>query len=108
MTKLEEFLSDITSQPLVVVDVYRQDCEPCQRFMKIFDRAKSTLAQHGAVLVKYDIADVFDIKQMYDIKKVPCFLYFRNGQLVTRCEGIQSIAEMTAVITTLKENTNAY
>jgi thioredoxin 1 len=98
---LDNFLNDISNDGIVVVDVYKEDCDPCQKFLRIFDRVESAVIRENAQIVKYNIAEVPELKDMYEITQVPTFLYFRDGQELHRHFGIKSIAEMVKIIQTL-------
>jgi thioredoxin-like negative regulator of GroEL len=95
---MDEFFDALNTHPLLVVDVYKEDCEPCQRFLKIFDRVRTTIQQANGEIVKVNVADFSDIKTMYEIDQVPTFLYFKNGQLVTKHFGIKPMTEMVTIL----------
>jgi thioredoxin 1 len=97
----ETFFDALEHDGIVVADFYKEDCEPCQKFFKIMPRVETALAEVGANIVKVNVEQFPEFVSMYELDKVPTFLYFKEGQEVTRHFGIKSIAEMTKIITTL-------
>ena len=94
-----EIFFDYTTQPGVrIVDFYAQWCEPCQRFLRIIPRVEAAI-EGKAAFAKVDIDAEPLLKQMYELKKVPTFLFFKGGEEVFRQEGkIMTVAEIQAKV----------
>lgn len=97
----DSFFNTIETNKLVVIDMYATYCEPCQRFMKIIPRVETAI-EGKAVFGKVDVDAEPVLKQMYEIKKVPAFIFFKDGHEVFRQEGkIMTISEISKKVTEL-------
>lgn len=97
-----EFFPFIISGETVCIDFYSQACEPCQRFMKIIPRLLPQL-EGKAAFGKVDVDNEPLFKQMYDLKKVPTFIFYKNGIEKQRIEGrIMTIKEIVETVDNLK------
>jgi thioredoxin 1 len=101
LSNLEEFFEYISQDKLTIIDVYADWCKPCQNFLKIGDRVESALQEKDVVIVKVNFDKNKEIGDAFDVKSVPTFLYFRNGELKMRHSGIKSIAHMLEIIETI-------
>lgn len=83
---LTNFFPFITGEGVAVVDFYAQWCEPCQRMMKILPRLAKELEGKGRI-GKLDTDTERNLAKMYDVTKIPTFIFFVNGQEKYRVEG---------------------
>jgi thioredoxin 1 len=95
------FFEFISTPGIHVVDFYAEWCEPCQKFIKIWDRVKIGLAEVGATIEKVDVDKYSELKTLFEVESVPCFLYFKGGKEVHRHKGILSIEKMKQLISSL-------
>jgi thiol-disulfide isomerase/thioredoxin len=63
------------------------------------------LAEVNALIAKVDIDGFKDIKESYDVIRVPTFLYFDSGIEVFRHTGIKTIGQMKEIILNLDRPT---
>jgi thioredoxin 1 len=83
----------ISENPLVVVDFYANWCQPCRRMMKILPRLAEQL-DNVAKIGKIDVDVEKEAKESFSVKKIPTFIFFKNGQEVHRAEGILTLEEI--------------
>jgi thioredoxin 1 len=76
----------ISEHPLVVVDWWAPWCPPCQRMLKILPRLAEEL-DNVAKIGKINTDVETEAKQLYAIKRIPTFSFFKDGQEVYREEG---------------------
>jgi thioredoxin 1 len=105
MAKIEElndatFFDAISQDGVVVVDVYANWCEPCQRMMKILPNLADKL-EGTAKLCKVEIDDIPNASTVFDVKSIPTFLFFKNGSEVQRFTGIKPLAEVEQIARSL-------
>lgn len=69
----------------VIVDVYADWCQPCKKMTPIFDALSGEMG--NVKFVKLNTDQSKDISGRYDVKRLPTFLFFKDGKLVGRQEG---------------------
>ena len=81
---------------VVFVDFMTTWCAPCMRFLSIADRFQEALPVDVKFLT-VDIDKVPEVKDVYEITKIPTFLIFKDGIEKYRQEGsFTTIAELVA------------
>lgn len=82
--ELDQIVND---NPLVIVDVFRQDCNPCRRMAPIIAELAQEY-QERALFVKYEITSPHDsLISRLGISSVPTFLIYKDGKEVRRVTG---------------------
>jgi thioredoxin 1 len=94
------FFDAISQDGVVVVDVYANWCEPCQRMMKILPNLAEKL-EGTAKLVKAEIDDIPNASNVFGITSIPTFVFFKNGSEVQRFTGIKPLAEVEQIARSL-------
>lgn len=60
-------------------------CGPCKKFAPLFQElAKKYI---NVTFYKVDVDDIPDLTLFYNVKKMPTFLFFENGQIKTTVTG---------------------
>lgn len=77
------------SQP-VLVDFWAAWCGPCRMLAPTLEELAKKLADQ-AVVAKVNVDDHRDLAQRYDISALPTVLVFRNGEVVDKVVGLQSL-----------------
>merc|ERR1711916_216113 len=70
----------IQSSPKVVVDIYTDWCGPCKAIAPQFANLPGQFP--GVTFCKVNFDHNRDMAQMVEVKGVPTFAFFKNGQLV--------------------------
>eukprot|EP00386_Alphamonas_edax_P004558 GDKI01014393.1.p2 GENE.GDKI01014393.1~~GDKI01014393.1.p2 ORF type:complete len:107 (+),score=39.64 GDKI01014393.1:79-399(+) len=70
---------------LVVVDFFATWCGPCVRIAPVVEQLSNENAD--VVFVKVDVDKAADVSQTYHIEAMPTFIYFKNGQEISRHTG---------------------
>lgn len=85
----------LKSEVPVVVDFWAAWCGPCRLMNPIID-ALAVAFEGKAKLTKINIDDYSGVADQYQIMGVPTLLFFKDGNLVARTEGVipqEEIAE---------------
>ncbi|MCQ2974428.1 MAG: thioredoxin [Bacteroidales bacterium] len=82
----ENFDQNINASKIAVVDFWTPWCGPCRSMLPIIEKIADKF--DGKVLVaKVDADDATDIASKFNIRNVPYFLFFKDGQVVDRHVG---------------------
>ncbi|RUP51811.1 thioredoxin TrxA [Jimgerdemannia flammicorona] len=77
---LDEFNELINGDKLVVVDFFATWCGPCQVISPKFEGFSNEEDYSNVIFVKIDVDEVQDVSEAMNIRAMPTFLAFRNGQ----------------------------
>ena len=79
------------SQRLIVCDFYAIWCPPCSQIATVIDEwARSNYYQSNVLFVKIDVDQTNELSERFSIRVLPTFIFFKNGQEVTRLNGVDS------------------
>ncbi|BFZ62585.1 thioredoxin trx1 [Saitoella coloradoensis] len=81
----EEFDSTIAGPQLTVVDFYATWCGPCKAIAPKVTQFSNTYAD--AKFVKIDVDELSEVAAKYNIRAMPTFLLFKNGEKVGEVVG---------------------
>lgn len=82
----ESFDKAIKSAQIVVVDLWAEWCGPCRSMVPIVDKL-SDAYEGKALIAKLNVDDNPDITSQFGVRSIPCFLFFKNGELVDKHVG---------------------
>jgi thioredoxin len=85
---------------IVVVDFYATWCNPCQQMLKIMPRLEEALGS-SAIIAKVDYDQVRPLAELYNVKKIPTFIFLKDGQEVSRFEGVKTLKEIEHIVKSL-------
>ncbi len=87
----------VDSKRPVLVEFYAPGCPSCQKmegpFTKITEQYKELLDFY-----KVNKDTLYDLVEDFDLTLIPAFLFFRNGELISRIEGETTLAPLQALI----------
>ena len=93
------FQQIIESDQLTLVDFFAHWCGPCMNMIPIIDEIKDQFSDHLRIL-KVDVDKNAAACKTYQIRGVPTFILFRNGNIIwtkvgalTKQDLVQSIAK---------------
>ena len=76
----------IGSDKLIVVDLWAEWCGPCKMMSPIIDELSTEYA--GKVVVgKLDVDNNPEVPMNYNVRGIPTFLFFKNGELKGKIVG---------------------
>lgn len=91
-----DFTSTIASG-VTLVDFYADWCGPCQQMLPVIDEL-ATLYAGRANITKVDVDMSGDIAWQFGIMSIPTLLIFKDGELVEKIIGLQSIEVLQGLI----------
>ena len=90
----------LDSDKLTLVDLWAQWCGPCVAMSPIIEELSSEY-EGRAVIGKLNIDDNPETPANYNVRGIPTFLVFKNGELKDRIIGMQSKQSLVAKIDAL-------
>lgn len=95
MNKFQELINSDTP---VLVDFYATWCGPCKMMHPVLEELAPKVKEKAHV-IKVDIDKNEALAALYNVRSVPTFMIFRNGEIKWRAAGIQSLTELENQIT---------
>ncbi|MDF1547356.1 MAG: thioredoxin [Bacteroidales bacterium] len=91
------FNSIINSQVPVLVDFYADWCQPCKIQSPILKQAAEEL-KDKVKIIKIDVDKNEEIAMRFQIQGVPTLALFKNGSMLWKQSGVQTIQEIRNVV----------
>lgn len=97
MKKKVSFKELINGEKPVLVDFYADWCGPCKAMTPILSEVVSKVGDKAKV-IKIDVDKNQRLAQSMQVRGVPTFVLFKNGKVVWRESGMQSVRTLTELI----------
>ena len=81
----------IPTEGKVLVDFYADWCGPCKAMGPTLDAFQQV---SDVPLVKINVDQEREIATKYDVRGIPCFIYFEDGIAKARATGVQSLQQL--------------
>lgn len=94
---MEKFSEIINSGQLVLVDFFATWCGPCKQMHPVLEQLKSEMGDAVRIL-KLDVEKNEQLAYEYRIQSVPTLMIFRNGEVLWRASGAQSLVALKNLI----------
>ena len=91
------FQDIINSDTPTLVDFHAEWCGPCKSMSPIIQQLKEDLGEQAQIL-KVDIDRNPKAADVFQVRGVPTFILFKNGQVVWRQSGMQPLHQLKQVI----------
>lgn len=82
------FQDTIKNNEVVLVDFYADWCGPCQALHPILEALDSEF-EGKAVISKINVDKNPELSQQFEVRSIPALLYFKNGEMVSKQNGLQ-------------------
>ncbi len=79
----------------VLIDFFATWCGPCQAMMPVLEQLKEDMGEQVRIL-KIDVDKNQALATQFQVRGVPAFMIFKNGQQVWRGAGVQPLHELKA------------
>ncbi len=90
----------LNSDKLTIVDLWAEWCGPCKQMNPIIEEVAKEY-EGRAVIGKINVDYNPEVPLRYNVRGIPTFLFFKNGQLVDRIVGTRTKKEFSDKINTL-------
>lgn len=91
------FAELIDSDKPMLVDFYADWCAPCKAMKPILEDLKAQMGDEVTIF-KIDVEKNQLISERYQIRSIPTFVLFKNGEPVWRKSGMASSTELQRVV----------
>jgi thioredoxin len=81
----------------VLVDLWAEWCPPCRKMGPVIDELARRFGD-GATVGKLDVDRHPEVAVRYEVRSIPTFLLFRDGQVVERRVGALPLEELQALL----------
>lgn len=95
---MPNFSDIIKSEVPVLIDFYATWCGPCQTMQPVLTQLKEEMGEQVKI-IKIDVDKNPSIATKFNVRGVPAFFLFKNGQRVWNAAGVQSLRDLRELIT---------
>lgn len=94
---MENFYEIIKGEGLTLVDFFATWCGPCKTMHPVLERLKE-MSGDSVRILKLDVEKNNALVSRYDVRSVPTFLLFKNGDVVWRQSGTLELNDFKLLV----------
>jgi len=87
----------IKSEKPVLIDFWATWCGPCIAMQPVLKEVAEKIGDKARIL-KIDVDKNQEIASAYNIQSIPTLILFKNGEIIWRVSGMQSVHQLVSVI----------
>ena len=92
---MSQFSDFINNKKPTLVDFFATWCGPCQMMHPVLEELAGKVGDKARI-IKIDIDKNEQLAAVYNVRSVPTFMIFQNGELKWRSAGAQPMASLEA------------
>ena len=89
------------NEGLVLVDFWATWCGPCRMQAPILEQLGEELDESELKICKLDVDENPETPQAFGVMSIPTLIFFKDGQMVKQVVGVQTKAQLKAVVAEL-------
>ena len=97
------FDATINTNDVVLVDFFADWCGPCKVLYPALEELANDF-EGKAVISKINVDKNPELTAQFKVRSIPALFYFKNGEIISTQNGVQSKSEMTSHLTNIIKN----
>ena len=94
----EDGFDGAVADGVAVVDFWAPWCGPCKMLGAILEKIEGDISGLGAKLCKVNVDEQPGLAVRFEVMSIPALLFFKNGELLQRLDGLQRPDDILAAI----------
>ena len=86
----DEIFADAIKSGVAMVDFYAVWCGPCRMMAGVLEKAAAEFTDDQVKIGKINIENSKDLAARYNIRTIPTFIVFKNGEVKSISIGVKS------------------
>lgn len=98
VSSMDEYEESVDEHDRVLVDFRADWCGPCKRMDPIVEEIAEDLEDEDFVVLEVDIDEHQDVAAAFDVRSIPTFLFYHDGEVESREMGVQQKDSMVSAL----------
>ena len=90
-----------TDEGLVLIDFWATWCGPCRMQAPLLEQLGEELDESELKICKLDVDENPETPQAFGVMSIPTLIFFKDGQMVKQVVGVQTKAQLKAIVAEL-------
>lgn len=86
-----------TASGVAMADFYAEWCGPCKAMMKVLDKVAGGFGDEVRI-GKVNIDESAELAAQFQVRTVPTFIVFKNGEIAAKLVGVVTAAALTEAL----------